>query len=76
MKHKARLVRADEVKAGDILLTTLASDTRCVYADTVTDTWEYDEQRYLATEDDRYQHTYSYSPGDLVTVLRFIDQEG
>ncbi|ALA07906.1 hypothetical protein SEA_PIONEER_95 [Mycobacterium phage Pioneer] len=76
MKHKARLVRADEVKAGDILLTTLASDTRCIYADTVTDVWSYDEQLYFATEDDRYQHTYSYSPGDLVTVLRFIDQEG
>ncbi|QGH80654.1 hypothetical protein SEA_RAHALELUJAH_94 [Mycobacterium phage Rahalelujah] len=76
MKHKARLVRADEIKVGDILLTTLASDTRCIYADSVTSVWEYDEQLYIGTEDDRYQHTYSYSHGDQVTVLRFIDQEG
>ncbi|QBJ04896.1 hypothetical protein SEA_ELEPHANTOON_95 [Mycobacterium phage Elephantoon] len=76
MKHKAQLIAAENVRVGDILLTTQATDHRCIYADTVTDKWDHGNALYFATEDDRYQHTYSYRPTDMVTVLRFIDQEG
>lgn len=60
-------IAVNEVKAGDVLLTTLASDHHIIFSDVVTDTYEYDEQQYFRTADNGY---YQFDLKEIVSVIR------
>jgi hypothetical protein len=65
-------VKVDEIRHGDVLLTTLASDQRIVFSDKVDEVWEYDESHYVRFFDGS---TGCYNRNETVSVMRFTEGE-
>ena len=60
-------INVKDVKTGDILLTSLATDNLIIFSDEVDYVWEYDEDMYFRTVEG---DTFQFDLTRTVTVLR------
>jgi hypothetical protein len=68
----AHIIKARDIKVGDVVLTPLASNPRVIFSDTAVDVWEYDERLNVCAEGNYLQ----YDLEETVTVMRPERPEG